>query len=226
MRLPLALFALVSVSACAGRYHTESQARRDPLQARLDMALRVRAQLSYYFVQLGAVVRPPMPEAIAETAGPPPFEGAEWTAGAWVWTEGRWEWRPGGWGEPDVFTAAVDPDPYYGGEGDEVDGFYDDGLRNPPIGYGSRLRDHRTHGRNTSGWTSASHPDAIVRDHRTHKTTSGWSSSSHPDATVHDHRESSSSSSSSSSNSSSSNDTKKDDKDTKDYGGVRFGHGR
>ncbi len=204
MRLPLVL-AMALMSACAGRYHTEPTG--DGLQARLDIALRTRAQLSYYLVQQGAVARPPRPVQIAEARGVAPFDGAEWIAGTWAWANGRWEWRAGYWSEPDVFTA-MGPSVAFGGDVESESMSYDDGLANLPIGDGPKLRDHRTH-RNTSAWTSSSSPDANVRDHRT-LSSSSWKSSSSDDAKVRDHR------------SDDTKDSKKDDDDKKDYGGGRF----
>lgn len=199
---------MVSVSACAGRYRTEPQPQVDRLQLRLDIALRTRAQLSYYFVQQGAIERPPMPAQVAEVAGPPPFDGARWVAGTWVWTNGTWEWHAGYWSDPDVFTT---PDSVaFGGEVESESMYYDDWITNPIIGFGSHLRDHRTkEHRNTSSWKSSSAPDATVRDHRM-LSSSSWKSSSSSDATVRDHR------------SDSKSDDKKDDDDKKDYGGGRF----
>lgn len=185
-----------------------AQTRVDRLQARLDIALRTRAQLSYYFIQQGAIARPPMPVAIAEVAGPMPFDGAQWNAGSWAWIHGKWEWRAGYWSDPDVFTAAGGPDNIASGEVESEALYYDDGITNPPIGYGERLREHRTkRGENTSSWKSSSAPDATVRDHRT--SSSSWKSSSSPDANVRDHRRDDT------------KDDKKDD-DKKDFGGGRF----
>ncbi len=182
----------------------------DRLQLRLDMVLRTRAQLSYYLIQRGAIARPPMPALIAEAAGPTPFDGARWTAGSWAWVNGGWVWNAGFWGDPDVFTAAGGPDNVaVGGEAGSESIYYDDGITNPPYGYGPALRDHRTgEHRNPSSWKSSSSPEATVRDHRT-SSSSSWKSSSSPDAKVRDHR----------------GDDKKDDKkddDKKDYGGGRF----
>ncbi len=199
-----------------------ARAKVDQLQLRLDMALRARAQLSFYMLQHGAIARPPMPAAIAEVSGPLPFDGARWTRGTWTWTAGHWEWRAGYWSDPDVFTASGGPDVHIGGEVSDGGGFYDDAISNPPPGYGPpssgvgaisgsgpAVRDHRTH---------SVQQGSRIRDHRTHETpasssTSSWTSKSHPDATVRDHRTSSSPSS---------KDDKKQDDDKKDSGGGRF----
>ena len=183
MRPLYLVLALISVSACAGRYRTASP-HEDRLQRQLDIALRTRAQLMYYFVQAGAVERPPMPDALAETQGPEPYVGALWTPGRWVWTNAQWTWESGAWGQADVFTVG---DVAFGGDLDD-DGYWSDGddisnppplgcacppggvrdHRSPPRDWGSRLRDHRTHDVKTKlpAWASSSHPDAIVRDHR------------------------------------------------------------
>jgi hypothetical protein len=194
MRLPLLFALMVSVSACAGRYRTEPPV--DRLQLRLDIALRTRAQLSYYFVQQGAVERPPMPALVAEVADPPPFDGARWVAGRWAWTNGTWDWHAGYWSDPDVFTT---PDSIAYGGSVESEWESVDWIASSIIGVVSMLSDHRTkEHRNT------------VRDHRT-LSSSSWKSSSSPDANVRDHR------------SESKNDSKKDDDhDKKDYGGGRF----
>lgn len=206
MRLPL-LFAVALMSACAGRYHTEPTG--DVLQARLDIALSTRAQLSYYLIQQGAIARPPMPVQIAEVHGAVPFEGAQWNPGSWEWVDGRWEWRAGSWGDADVFTA-MGPSVAVGGDAESESMYGGDGLTNMPLDYGSKLRDHRTHG-NTSSWKSSSSPDAAVRDHRT-LSSSSWKSSSSNDANVRDHR------------ADDKGDTKKDDDDKKanNDGGGRF----
>lgn len=192
-----------------------ARAQVDGVQLRLDMALRARAQLSFYMLQQGAIARPPMPAMVAEVQGPLPFDGARWTAGKWAWTSGRWEWRAGYWSDPDVFTAAGGPDVWVGGEVPEAGGFYDDPISNPPPGYGPPspgVRDHRTHAVREEG--------SRIRDHRTHDGTpapASWTSSSRPDATVRDHR----TSSPPSGGSSSSDKGDKDDK-AKDQGGGRF----
>jgi hypothetical protein len=186
-----------------------AQVKVDRLQVRLDMALRTRAQLSYYFIQQGAIARPPMPARIAEVAGAVPFDGAQWNAGTWVWVNGKWEWHAGYWSDPDVFSSAGGPDNVaVGGAVESEDLYYDDGITNPPYGYSSAVRDHRTKNRNPSSWKSTSAPDATVRDHRS--SSSSWKSSSSPDANVRDHR------------SESKDDKKDDDDDKKDYGGGRF----
>jgi hypothetical protein len=186
MRSIWLVLAIASVSACAGRYRTASP-HEDRLQRQLDVALRTRAQLVYYFVQAGAVARPPMPELVAEEQGPEPYAGALWTPGRWVWGSARWTWEPGAWGEGDVFTVG---DVAFGGDLDD-DGYFSDGdnISNPPpLGcacpaggggvrdhrasphdWGARIRDHRTHEGKTKlpSWASPSYPEATVRDHRT-----------------------------------------------------------
>ena len=72
-------------------------------QRRIDHALRVRSEVSGYLVSLGARLRPPRPELIAEEPGLAPFPGATWSAGRWSWTGGRWIWMAGGWSDPDTF---------------------------------------------------------------------------------------------------------------------------
>ncbi len=175
----------------------------DRVQLRLDMALRARAQLSFYMLQQGAIARPPMPALIAENQGALPFDGARWTTGSWVWTTGRWDWHAGYWSDPDVFTAAGGPEVLVGGEVSDGGGFYEDPISNPPPGYGPAsptVRDHRT---------QSVREGSRIRDHRTQTPAQPtWTSSSHPDATVRDHR-------------SDKNDDKKDDK-AKDQGGGRF----
>ena len=202
---------MVTVSACAGRYRTEPVHQVDQLQARLDIALRTRAQLSYYLVHEGAVARPPMPALVAEVAGSAPYEGARWNTGVWVWANGRWEWRAGTWSDPDVFTGTDSV--AFGGESESESGigwYAADVIANLLDGYGSRSPEHRrTEHRNTSSWKSSSAPDATVRDHRT-LSSSSWKSSSSPDATVRDHR------------SESKDDSKKDDDKKQDFGGGRF----
>lgn len=189
-----------------------AQQQIDRVQVRLDLALRTRAQLSYYFLQQGAVARPPMPAAIAEVAGATPFDGARWTAGSWAWLGGKWVWHAGYWSDPDVFTASGGPDNLVGGAVESEAIYYDDGISNPPVGYGPGVRDHRERrAAPTSSWRSSSAPDATVRDHRSSSST--WSSSSSSNATVRDHR------------SDDRKDDKKDDKrddDKKDFGGGRF----
>lgn len=174
------LFALVTVSACAGRYHTE-----DVQQAQLDAALTARAQLVYYFVHLGAIEHPPAP--------------------ADEWAE---DFSPGAPVQGGTHVAD-------NATGDVPFSYSDDVITNPPWIEGtssqSASRRPETHP-NTSSWRSPLHPDAEVRDHRrtASSSSSSWSSASHPDADVRDHRSSSS---------------KDDDKsDTKDFGGIRFGH--
>lgn len=185
-----------------------ARAQVDRVQLRLDMALRARAQLSFYMLQQGAIARPPMPALIAENQGPLPFDGARWTTGSWVWTAGRWDWHAGYWSDPDVFTAAGGPDVLVGGEVSDAGGFYDDPISNPPPGYGPpspTVRDHRT---------QTIREGSRIRDHRTPSPTPAqptWTSSSHPDATVRDHR----------THDDSKQDDKKDDK-AKDQGGGRF----
>lgn len=204
MRLPLLFALVVTMSACAGRYRTEPPV--DRLQLRLDIALRTRAQLTYYFVQQGAVERPPMPALVAEVADPPPFDGARWVAGVWVWTNGTWEWRAGYWSDPDVFTTSDSI--AYGGE---VESAWDtvDWIASSIIGVASMLHDQRSKEHRNTSWRSSSSHDTTVRDHRT-VSSSSWKSSSSPDANVRDHR------------SESKSDSKKDDDDKKDYGGGRF----
>ena len=176
MRVPL-LFAIIAMSACAGRYHTEPVG--DPLQTRLDIALRTRAQLSYYLVQQGAVARPPMPVQIAEARGAMPFDGAQWNTGSWAWVNGRWEWQAGYWTEPDVFTS-IGPSVAVGGtvENESIDAAV--GLATVLVDalltYGAKrdhhaVRDHRSSSSSSSSsssatWKSNSSPDANVRDHR------------------------------------------------------------
>ena len=188
----------------------EERARVDRVQVRLDMALRTRAQLAYYFVQQGAVARPPMPAPIAEVAGAIPFDGARWAAGSWAWLHGKWEWHAGYWSDPDVFTAAGGPDNIAGGEVESESIYFDDGITNPPVGYGPpspAVRDHRSTSSRASSWKSTAAPDANVRDHRS---SSSWSSSSAPKANVRDHR------------GDDKKDDKKDDEKKKDFGGGRF----
>jgi len=72
-------------------------------QRRTDHALRVRSEVSGYLVSLGARLRPPRPEVIAEEPGLAPFPGATWSAGHWSWTGGQWIWTAGGWSDPDTF---------------------------------------------------------------------------------------------------------------------------
>jgi len=76
---------------CDGDRESAADAQRTV--AALQIRGRVRAQLA----TLGAVERPPMPEAIAETQGDAPFPGAVWSAGRWTWDGARWTWIRGGW---------------------------------------------------------------------------------------------------------------------------------
>ena len=73
---------------------------------RIQAALAVRVDLRAYLVALGARERPPMPPAVAEVQGTPPFSGAVWIAGQWRWTGGRWIWEAGGWRDTTMFGDA------------------------------------------------------------------------------------------------------------------------
>jgi hypothetical protein len=164
------------------------KARVDKLQHRLDLALRARAQLSFYMLEQGAIARPPMPVAIAEEPGPAPYDGAEWAAGTWVWTAGRWQWREGHWTDPDVFNGGSTMYAGAGGESNDSWGLPDDEIRNPPPGYGgSREREHRPRSNDgkRSSWRSVSYPDAKIVDH----TTGGGGGGSGGGSTNHDDNE-------------------------------------
>jgi hypothetical protein len=144
--------------------------RVDALQRRLDIALRARAQLSFYMLEQGAIARPPMPAAIAEEPGPAPYDGAQWAAGTWRWIAGRWQWRSGQWTDPDVFHGGSTMYAGAGGEAFDSWGLPEDEIRNPPPGYGpANEREYRprsSEGKRSS-WRSASHPDAKIVDHTT-----------------------------------------------------------
>ena len=148
----------------------------DREQVRIDIALRARLQLTASLLAIGAIERPPMPAAYAENPGPPPFDGAHWTAGTWTWTGGRWIWTPGGWSDPDVFTA-TGGDVQVGG-GISVGIGFGGSTRGDGSGY-TGSRDHRTQGTVV--------PDSpIVRDHRTTEPTYVPPARSEP--VVRDHR--------------------------------------
>jgi len=164
------------------RAEIEARARidrelRDREQVRIDIAVRARLRLTAQLLALGAIERPPMPELVAENPGPPPFDGAHWTAGKWTWTGGRWIWTPGGWSDPDVFTA-TGGDVRVGGEISVGIGL--GGGRGDGTGY-TGSRDHRT-----PSTDSPSTDSPIVRDHRATEPTYVPPTRSEP--VVRDHR--------------------------------------
>ncbi len=74
---------------------------------RAQMALGIRAELSTQLTGRGAIVKPAMPELVAEMPGEPPAAGYAWSSGEWMWSGVEWRWMNGHWIGPTTGGAVV-----------------------------------------------------------------------------------------------------------------------
>lgn len=98
--------AKLQLRAERARQAEEARLRAEAaLMRRSRAALEARAGVMLWLTGNGAVVRPPQPEAPAETPTPSPSDSAVWVAGTFQWTGGQWVWSAGYWAEPPTAKA-------------------------------------------------------------------------------------------------------------------------